>query len=79
MMGDSKGQLTYPGLGRQLDLAREAGSALKWQRGSMAIGSVFCGNASKSVLWPCVEKRLNYLLISEKCDSELKKKFILEM
>lgn len=79
MMGDSKGQLTYPGLGRQLDLVREAGAVLKLQWDSVAIRTVFYGNASKSVLWPCVEKGLNYLFISKKCDGELKKKLILEL
>lgn len=54
MMGGSKGQLTYPGLGQQLDLAREAGAAPKWQRGSVATGSVFCGNVSVVAL--CGEK-----------------------
>lgn len=44
----------------------------------MAIRTLFCGNASKSVLWPCVVKGLNYLLITKKSDGELKKKLILE-
>lgn len=54
MMGGSKGQLTYPGLGQQLDPAREAGAVLKWQRGSVATGSVFCGNVNVVAL--CGEK-----------------------
>lgn len=38
----------------------------------MAIRTIFCANAGKSVLWLCVDTGLNYLFISRKCDGELK-------
>lgn len=78
-MGDSKDQLTCPGPGWQLDLMREAGAVLKWQRDFVAIRTVFCGNASKSVLWPRVDTGLNYLFISKRRDGELKNKLVLEL
>lgn len=58
---------------------REARAVLKWQRDSVAIRTVFCGNASKSVLWPRVDTGLNYLLISKRRDGELKNKLVLEL